>query len=73
LGEAAERFLGEDQVVAHGDLENATTAADELGGDAELLLDLDRQTGGTGVVASAGAILDGDVLLRHGSSFPGAF
>jgi hypothetical protein len=71
LRETPQLLLGEQQVVAHGDLEDATTAADELGCDAELLLDLGRQTGGTGVVASTGAVLDGDVVLRHGSSFPG--
>jgi len=70
LGEAAQLLLGEEQVVVHGDLEDATTAADELRGDAELLLDLGRQTGGTGVVASTGAVLDGDVFVRHGASFP---
>jgi hypothetical protein len=38
-----------------------------LGFDAELLLDLVRQTGGTGVVVSDGAVLDGDV--GHDLSF----
>jgi hypothetical protein len=71
LGEAARLLLGEEKVVIHGDLEDAATAADELGGDAELLLDLGRQTGGTGVVASTGAVLDGDVLLRHGRLLSG--
>jgi hypothetical protein len=71
LGEAAHLLLGEEQVIVHGDLEDATTAADELGGDAELLLDLSRQTGGAGIVASTGAVLDGDVFLGHDASFPG--
>jgi hypothetical protein len=58
LREAAQLFLGEDEVVSHGDLEDATAAANQLRLDAELLLDLGRQTGGTGVVVSARAVLD---------------
>jgi hypothetical protein len=65
VGEAAQLFLGEDEVVPHGDLENATAAANQLGLDAELLFDLSRQTGGTGVVVSARAVLYGNVG-RHG-------
>jgi hypothetical protein len=43
-----------------------------LGCDAELLLDLGRQTGGPGIVASARAVLDGDRARRgHASSFRG--
>jgi hypothetical protein len=61
LREASEPFLGEDEVVADGDLEDTTAALDQLRLDAELLLDLSRQTGGAGVVVSAGAVLDGDV------------
>jgi hypothetical protein len=68
FGEAAQLFLGEDEVVPHGDLEDATAAANQLRLDAELLFDLSRQTGGTGVVVSARAVLDGDVG-RHGFSF----
>jgi hypothetical protein len=60
LGEAAQFLLGEDKVVADGDLEDASVATDQLGLDAELLLDFSRQTGGTGVVVSARAVLDGD-------------
>jgi hypothetical protein len=41
--------------------------------DAELLLDLGRQTGGAGVVVSARAVLDGDVGRWHGSSFGWTF
>jgi hypothetical protein len=67
LREASQLFLGEDQVVGHGDLEDATTATDQIGLDAELLLDLSRQTGGAGVVVSARAVLDGDGARRgHG-------
>jgi len=66
LREAAQLLLGKDQVVPDGDLEDASAAADELGLDAELLLDLSRQTGGAGIVVSARAVLDGD-MGRHGS------
>jgi hypothetical protein len=61
VGEAAQLFLGEDEVVPYGDLEDATAAANQLRLDAELLLDLSRQTGGTGVVVSARAVLDRDM------------
>jgi hypothetical protein len=64
LREAARLFLGEDEVVPHGDFEDAPVAADQLGCDAELLLDFGRQTGGAGVVVSARAVLDGDAC-RH--------
>ena len=66
LREAAELFLGEDEVVPHGDLEDATAATDQLRLDAELLLDLSRQTGGARIVVSTGAVLDGDIS-RHSS------
>jgi hypothetical protein len=42
--------------VAH--LENAAAALDQGGADAERLLDLGRQTGGAGEVASGGAVFD---------------
>jgi hypothetical protein len=74
LRETPELLLGEDQVVAVGDLEDATPAADQLRRNAELLLDLCRQTGGPWVVASARAVLDGDRARRgHASSFRGPF
>jgi hypothetical protein len=66
LREAAQGLLGEDQVVPDRDLEDASAAADELGLDAELLLDLSRQTGGAWIVVSARAVFDGD-MGRHGS------
>jgi hypothetical protein len=64
LREAAQLFLGEDEVVSHGDFEDAPMAADQLRLDGELLLDFSRQTGGAGVVVSASAVLDGD-SCRH--------
>jgi hypothetical protein len=51
-------LFGEDQVVAEGDLETATGAFLQLRLDAELFFDLFRQTGGTRVVVSDGAVLD---------------
>ena len=59
--ETAGLLLGEDQLIADRDLEDASVAPDQLGLDAELLLELVRQTGGTGVVVSDGAVLDDDV------------
>jgi hypothetical protein len=64
LGEAPQLFLGKDEVVPDGDLENASVTPDELRLDAELLRDLGRQTGGAGVVVSACAVLDG-YLVWH--------
>jgi len=66
LREAAQLLLGEDEVVPHDDLEDTAPAAYELRLNAELLLDLGRQTGGARVVVSARAVLDGDVS-GHGS------
>lgn len=68
LREAPYLFLGEDQPVVHGDLEDAAAALDELGLNAELRFDLLRQPGGAGVVVSSRAVLDFH-LRRHGSSF----
>jgi len=61
LRETPRLLLGEDQLVVDCDLEDPTAAFDELGFDAELLLDLVRQTGGTGKVVSDGAVLDDDM------------
>jgi len=56
--EAAGLPLGEDQLVVDGDLEDPAGPLDELGLDAQLLLDLLRQTGGAGIVVSDPAVLD---------------
>jgi hypothetical protein len=60
IGETPCLFLGEEQLVVDGDLEDPTRSLDELRFDAELLLDLLRQTGGAGVVVSDPAVLDDD-------------
>jgi hypothetical protein len=60
MGEAPCLFLGEEQLVVDGDLEDSARSLDELGFDAELLLDLLRQTGGAGEVVSDSAVLDDD-------------
>jgi hypothetical protein len=61
LRETAGLLLGEDDLVVHRDLEDASGSLDELSLDAELLLDLFRQTGGARIVVSDGAVLDDDV------------
>jgi hypothetical protein len=66
LREAAQLFLGEDEVVPHGNFEDAPVAADQLRFDTELPLDFSRQTGGARIVVSTGAVLDGDIC-RHSS------
>jgi hypothetical protein len=63
LRETAGLLLGEQELVVDRDLEDSAAAFEELGPEAELRLDLVRQTGGTRVVVSDGAVLDGDV--RH--------
>jgi hypothetical protein len=60
LGEAPELLLREHELAVDGDLENAaaTLLQDRL--DPCLLLDVGRQTGGTGQVVSDDAVLDDD-------------
>jgi hypothetical protein len=53
--------LGEDPLVVDGDDEDAAAAADDLRVDAQLSLDLSRQTGGSGEVVSNAAVIDSDV------------
>jgi hypothetical protein len=71
LGEAAERLLGEDQLVVERDLEDAATGGDQLALDTEFGLQLGRQTGGARLVVSLLAVFDLDahraLLGRHGS------
>ena len=56
--EAPFLLLGEERLVVGGDDEDAAGAADELGVDAELFLDLGRQTGGPREVVSNAAVVD---------------
>jgi hypothetical protein len=69
MGKAACLLLGEEQLIVDGDLEDATRSFDELGFDAELLLDLLRQTGGAGEVVSDAAVLDDDGCGHGAASF----
>jgi hypothetical protein len=64
LREAAGLLLREDDLVVDRDLEHPAGSLDELGLDAELPLDLFRQTGGARIVVSDGAVLD-DHVGRH--------
>src|SRR4051794_38879718 len=66
LWEAAQLPLGEDQLVAVADFKDATAALDQLhvlDAARERALQLVRQTGGSLVVASAGAIFDAQIEL----------
>jgi hypothetical protein len=56
--------FGEDALVVDGHVEDAAASANDLAVDPELLLDLSRQTGGSGQVVSDAAVVDPDV---HGS------
>jgi hypothetical protein len=76
-GKAARLFLGEEELVVDGHLEHSAGPFDELWLDAELLLDLLRQTGGAGEVISDPAVLDDDAcghdpppFVRHYSLPP---
>jgi hypothetical protein len=68
-GEAAGLLLREHQVAIHLDVEDAARSLDQVRTDAEPLLQLVRQTGGTGQVASRHAVLDADVF-RHNDVSP---
>jgi len=76
-GKTACLFLGEEELVVDGHLEHSARPFDELGLDAELPLDLLRQTGGAGEVVSDPAILDDDAcghdpppFVRHYTALP---
>jgi hypothetical protein len=73
-GMAARLPLGEDALAVHIDVEDAARGADHLDLDAgKLLLQLSRQTGGSGLVVSDDAVFDPDVhgrlaVMVHGES-----
>lgn len=60
LGEAPEGLLGEDEVAVELDFENAVLTLDQVGVEVEALLQLGRQTGGTGLVVSNNAVFDAE-------------
>jgi hypothetical protein len=60
LGKALDAVLGEHKLAVSRDIEDAAAALAKLGLYAELLLDLARQTGGAGLVASGRAVGDRD-------------
>jgi hypothetical protein len=59
-GEAPGSLLGEDEIAVDADVEDTARALDQLGPDAELALQLVRQTGGAREIISNQAVLDGD-------------
>ncbi len=59
--EAVEGLLAEDEVAVDLDLEDATAGGDQFGLQVVALAQLIRQTGGTGLVVSNLAVLDGDL------------
>jgi hypothetical protein len=64
-------LLGEDQLVVDSDLKDASAATDQLRLEAELALDLRRQTGSARVVVSHRAVFN--PYLRHDALLPGRF
>jgi len=72
-GKAACLFLGEEELVVDGHLEHSAGPFDELGLDAELPLDLLRQTGGAGEVVSDPAILDDNACGHDPPPFAGHY
>jgi hypothetical protein len=63
MREPARDVLGVDQLAVEPDIEDTAATLDELGLDAEALLDLRRQTGGAGAEVSGDAVFDRD--RRH--------
>ena len=61
IGKSPFGLLGEDQLVIDEDVEDASSALDELGVLACLLLDGGRQTGGPRKIISGRAIRDRDL------------
>jgi hypothetical protein len=61
-GEASGLMLGEDELAVCLDVKDSAGACDQLGPDAQLLLQLVRQTGGSRQVASRPAVFDGDAF-----------
>jgi hypothetical protein len=53
--------FGENALALDRHIEASAAAADDLAVDAELFLDLSRQTGGSGKVVSNAAVLDSDM------------
>ncbi|MGH7287521.1 MAG: hypothetical protein ACREI8_05820 [Myxococcota bacterium] len=53
--------LAEDALAVGADVEDAVITSQQLGRDAELLLDRGRQTGGLRQVVSAPAVVNGDL------------
>src|SRR5512142_3167852 len=53
-------LLGKDRLVVGRDDEDPAAAANELAVDSQFLLDLSRQTGGSGKVVSDAAVIDSD-------------
>jgi hypothetical protein len=59
LGVAAARFLGEHQLSVHGNFEQTTRGLHQPDlGFGECLLQLSRQTGGSGLIVSDNAVLN---------------
>jgi len=67
LRKAADGLLRVDQLAVEGDLEDPVTALDQDRLEVELLRDLCRQTGGSGLVVSNHAIFD--LHAGHDASF----
>ena len=60
IGEPTGHVFREHQLAVQVDVEDAAAPLDQLGPDAELPLDLVRQTGGTRTVVSDDAVFDRD-------------
>jgi hypothetical protein len=67
-GKAPDLLLREDELAVELDVEDASGALDQLRAEAQLLLQLVRQTGGAGQIVSGYAILDREVFGHR--SFP---
>lgn len=71
LGKPTGLVLAEDRFAVDDDVEHTATALDQLGLDADFLLDRSRQTGGIGVVVSFTAVGDRDGHALNSSRIAG--
>jgi len=69
FGKTAGLLLREEELIVEGDFEHAAGPFDQLCFEAELASDFVRQTDGSGIVASSGAVFDDKSMIHPNSPF----